>query len=126
LASRASAASLEAGRVEAVPFSVPTQGLIGPRSHRLTLEVSTGYCVGELKPVLDHVRLVERPKARPEQQAKVSVITVFVRHPSPAPGEWCFGIGLDFPETISLKRPVAGMSIFDGSFSPPRKVSTAR
>ncbi len=141
----ATAAELETvrvpARVESAAWSPPRLLLSpwknpeGPRT--FTLYVDNGYCLG-LKPELDHIEVVERPvtKARPFKSA---VITVFKRWPEhdvyvPPPTESgqpkhisvCFGIGGAIIRRVKLKRPVASLYLYDGSYSPPRQVLTPR
>lgn len=118
-------------RVESVPWS----GLIGPDPEgavrTLTFSVSSGYCVGEPKPRIDRIKIVERPKTA-KRPFKSSIITAFVRFPVPTevvgsvnPGEpqpACAGLGIGFLRRVKLKRPVGDLILFDGSFSPPRRV----
>jgi hypothetical protein len=97
----------------------------------LTISVSTGFCVGEPEPVIDHVSVVERPKtaARPFKSA---VITAFVRFPAPTevvgkvnkgePEPACADLGYALSHRIKLKRPRGRLFIFDGSHSPPRRI----
>jgi hypothetical protein len=97
----------------------------------LTIGVSTGYCLGEPEPVIDHIRVVERPKT-PERPFKSAVITAFMRFPAPTevvgtvnkgePVPACAGLGYTLRHRIKLKRPVRDLFVFDGSHSPPRRV----
>jgi hypothetical protein len=92
--------------------------------------VSSGYCLGEPKPEIDHVELVERPKTS-KRPFKSAVITVFLRFPAPTevigsvnpdePQPGCAGIGLGILSRIKLKRNVDDLALFDGSFAPPRR-----
>ena len=107
--------------------------LTTPHRRTFTFAIKSGYCVGGPKPRIDHVTVVERPKtaARP---FKSTVITVFLLHPahlrvippSPPPQgvsyNVCAGIGLTFVKLIKLKRPVADLFFYDGSYSYPRRV----
>jgi hypothetical protein len=89
------------------------------------IEVLTGYCVGEEPPSIHRVKIVERPHHR-------SIITAFLRFPAPMevsgtvePGEpipACAGVGLSLFRRVTLGRPKQGLTLFDGSLSPPRKV----
>jgi len=118
-------------KVESAPWHPLLSGSHNPRTHVLGLSISTGYCAGEPPPELDHVQVVERPKSA-KSPSKSAVITAYVRFPAPMevegevkPGEpqpVCGGIGVGIFKLIKLKRPVAGLSLFDGSFSPPRRV----
>jgi hypothetical protein len=102
-----------------------------PRTHVLGLSISTGYCRGEPPPEFDHIKVIEQPKTT-KHPMKSAVITAYVRFPAPTevqgevkPGEpqpACAGVGVAFFERIRLKRSVEGMLLYDGSFSPPRRV----
>jgi hypothetical protein len=96
----------------------------------LTLSVMTGYCGGEPPRRIDHVKVVERPTTG-ERPFKSAVISVFVLQPAPRevvgpvnPGEpipACSGLGQRLVRRIKLERPVDGLFLYDGSFSPPRR-----
>lgn len=97
----------------------------------LEISISSGYCLGEPPPVVDHVDVIERPPVagRPYKSA---VITAFVRFPAPTevvgtinreePGPACAGLGYGLRRKVKLKRPVKGLLLFDGSRSPARRV----
>lgn len=97
----------------------------------LAVAVLTGFCLGEPKPVIDHIRVVERPKT-PERPFRSAVITVFVRFPAPTevvgavnsgePHPGCAGLGYSLRRRIKLKRPVRELFVFDGAHTPPRRV----
>lgn len=97
----------------------------------LTIGVLTGYCLGEPRPVIDHIRVVERPETV-KRPFKSAVITAFVRFPAPTevvgtvnegePVPGCAGLGYGLSRRIKLKRPVRRLFIFDGNRSPPRPV----
>ena len=101
------------------------------QTHVLGISISTGYCAGEPPPKFDHVKVIERPKTT-KHPTKSAVITTHVRFPAPTevegevkPGEpqpVCAGIGVAILKRIKLKRPVKGMLLYDGSFSPPHRV----
>lgn len=97
----------------------------------VTIRVGSGYCIGEPKPRIHHVKIVERPRTA-QRPFKSTVLTVYVIHPEyerpvPPPDtdhvsyNVCAGLGFDLVKRVKLKRPVAGLRLFDGSFSPPRK-----
>ena len=97
----------------------------------LTIEVPSGYCLGEPPPVIDRLRVTERPKTarRPFGSA---VITAFLRFPAPTevvgtvnegePIPACAGLGYLLRRRIKLKRSISDLFVFDGSSSPPRRV----
>ncbi|HEX5527801.1 MAG TPA: hypothetical protein VFX44_11485 [Solirubrobacterales bacterium] len=96
-----------------------------PGKRSVWIEVSTGYCVGEEPPSIHRVKIVERPRHR-------SIITAFLRFPAPVevsgnveagePVPACAGVGLSLFRLVKLRRPKQDLTLFDGSFSPPRKV----
>jgi len=98
-----------------------------------TFSVPSGYCVGDPKPRIDHIRVVERPKTA-ERPFKSTVITAFLLYPahlriippSPPPPHVvynaCSGIGLSFTRRIKLKRPAADLLFYDGSYQHPHRV----
>lgn len=100
-------------------------------SKTLGVRVSTGYCVGEPAPTLDHIRVIERPvtAARPFKSA---LVAVFIRRPQPTevvgtvnPGEpqpGCAGLGYGFSARVKLKRPVERLFILDGGRRPYRLI----
>jgi hypothetical protein len=102
-----------------------------PKTHVLGISISTGYCAGEPPPELDHVKVTERPRTT-EQPKKSAVITAYVRFPAPTevegevkagePQPACADLGLAIFKRVKLKRTVEGMLLYDGSYSPPRRV----
>lgn len=102
-----------------------------PTRKSLLVSVLTGYCLGEPLPVVDHVRVIERPKTA-KRRIRSAAVTVFVRFPAPTevvgtvnegePQPGCAGLGLRLRTRIKLKRPVARLFVFDGSREPPRRV----
>ncbi len=117
-------------KVESAPWH-PLQAPSEPRTHALGLSISSGYCVGEPPPRFDHVKVIERPKTAKNPSGS-AVITAYVRFPAPTevegevkpgkPQPACAGIGVGIFKRINLKRPVEGLVLYDGSFSPPRRV----
>lgn len=113
-------------KIESAPWH-PLGAGRNPRTHVLGLSISTGYCAGEPPPKFDHLKVIERPKTA-KHPTKSAVITAYVRFPAPAevkpggPQPACAGSGAAFFERIRLKRSVEGMQLYDGSFSPPRRV----
>jgi hypothetical protein len=93
-------------------------------SHALTLSIRTGYCLGEPKPVFDHVKRIERPAGT--DGLKRSIITAFVRYPGPRVTDICNDLAYTVEQKISLKRPTKGIIVFDGTFSPPRRAEVLR
>lgn len=108
------------------PDELPTNG------RTFTFEIEDGYCVGEPKPQIDHVTVVERSETK-ERPFKSTVITAYLLRPAherviPPPEHAsnvaynvCFGIGLSFTKRIKLKRPASDLIFYDGSSSPPRR-----
>jgi len=83
--------------------------------HRLTLGLSTGYCVGKPKPRIDRVTKTWHPKS--------VVITVFLRYPEVHWGknEACRGVGLGIGMQIRFGRSISHRAIYDGGTSPPER-----
>lgn len=121
-------------RVETAHWMVARSATSKPfvRGRTVTLMIASGYCIGEPKPEVHHVKVVERPLTK-QRPVKSALITAYVVHPEyerpvPPPNtehviyNVCAGIGFDLTKRITLKRPVAELRLFDGSFSPPRKV----
>jgi hypothetical protein len=118
-------------RVESAPWHALLETSRNPRARVLGLSISTGYCMGEPPPKVDHVKVIERPKTA-QNPTKSAVVTAYVRFPAPMevegevkPGEpqpGCAGLGRSIFKRIKLKRPVDGLLLYDGSFSPPRRV----
>ena len=132
------AAALE---FETVPAKVePNRWSTGPvppartpfKGRTVELNIFSGYCIGDPKPRIDHVRVVERP-ATAALPFKSALITVFLRYPEhqrvippPDPGNVvynaCAGLGLNLRKRIKLRRPTENLRLFDGADSPPRRV----
>lgn len=118
-------------KVEPAPWHALLESSRNPRTRVLGLSISTGYCAGEPPPRVDHVKVIERP-ATARNPSKSTVITAYVRFPAPMevegevkpdePLPGCAGIGVGIFKRIKLKRPVEGLLLYDGSFSPPRRV----
>jgi hypothetical protein len=120
-------------KVEVASWGVGLLGEPEPpvKGKTLAIGVSSGYCLGEPKPVIDHISVVERPKTA-ERPFKSAVITAFVRFPAPTevvgtvnkgePVPVCAGLGYGFRRRVKLERPVRDLFVFDGSHSPPRQV----
>jgi hypothetical protein len=80
---------------------------------------------------MDHIKVIERPLTA-EHPFRSAVITAFLRFPSPLevfgtviPGELqpgCEGVGEGPTDRVKLKRLLAKLFLYDGSFSPPRLV----
>jgi hypothetical protein len=105
-----------------------------PAGRRVTVRVAGGYCVGEKPPAIARIRIQEKP-ARRGQTGK-AIVTVFlsgeeahepgtVTGGERAPGQanLCFGVEEQIDSTITFKRPVERLRIFDGSADPPRPVA---
>jgi hypothetical protein len=95
------------------PISWSLGSIEGPR--RLTIGISTGYCVGKPKPRVDRI---ER-----EWHRRSLVLTVFIRYPEVHWGkhEGCGGVGLGMSMAVGLGRPLSHRAIYDGSSSPPKR-----
>jgi hypothetical protein len=80
--------------------------------HKLTLGISTGYCVGKPKPIIDRV-------AKAWHRRSV-IITVFLRYPEVHWGknEACGGVGLGIGKQIRFSRSISHRAVYDGSTSP--------
>lgn len=136
----ASALEYEEVPVKVEPVPIVAGGLIGgdspmatPDRRTFTFSVSSGFCVGNPKPRIDRVRVVERPKTA-DRPFKSSVITAFLLYPaylraippSPPPSNVvynaCAGVGLPLTKRIKLKRPAADLFFFDGSYPRPHRV----
>jgi hypothetical protein len=126
--------------VRAVPWvmrSSPDPGLVrqGPRTFNLA--VGAGGCGPKIR--FDHVKVIERPRTanRPFRSAVISAFVLIPEHTrsvrDPAPPtpsyagasevvvEECLRGG-SLTRRIKLKRPVAGLRLYDGFYSPPRRV----
>lgn len=121
-------------KVETAPWAaaLPSKGKPPAKRHTVTLRIFSGYCLGEPKPEVHHVKVIEQPQTS-QHSFKSAVITAYVVHPEyerpvqPPNTEHvvynaCAGVGFVLDKRIKLKRPVADLRLFDGSFSPPRKV----
>lgn len=118
-------------RVERVHWSLGRGPTTVPDRRSLGVGITSGYCVGEPPPAFDHAKIIERPKTA-RYPFGSAVVTAFLRFPDPLevagsinrgePVPACLGIGSDFLHYVRLKRPVARLALFDGSFSPPRRV----
>jgi hypothetical protein len=108
-------------------FDATTQG------HTLVIYFATpGYCVGEPRYALDHVKIVERPRTgkRPFGSA---VITPFLFRPAfervvpGREGNVIYGVCADIGGgraklRVRLKRPANRLIFYDGSFDNPHRV----
>jgi hypothetical protein len=118
-------------KVEEVPWHPLRSSLKGQEDRVLVIWVSTGYCYGEPPPRFDHVKVAERQKTV-QHPSGSAVIRAFIRFPAPTevvgtvgpgePGPICMGIGTWVRHRVRLKRPVLGLPLFDGSYSPPKRV----
>lgn len=119
------------GDPEALALGMPAETLARPwhvsRAHSgekvgVWIAVTNGYCYGEGKPHIAHIKVVERGVAGGHRQGR-AIITVFGHYPAigNAEGE-CRDIGLTLERFIRLRRPVARLSLYDGSLTPPRLV----
>lgn len=101
----------ESAKVRAVSWTLSS--IDGP--HKLTLAVSTGYCVGKPKPRIVRITRKWRPRR--------VVITVFLRSPKVHFGkhEGCAGVGLGIQQQIRLGHSISHRALYDGSSSPPQR-----
>lgn len=101
--------------IRPVPWRLSSFG--GPRV--VVLRNSVGYCVGDPKPRVDHIKVIEHPKA--------IFITTYIGFPPPRqPSEQCAGVRLILEKRLRLKQAIDGRTIpsiklFDGSTSPPAR-----
>jgi hypothetical protein len=94
------------------PVSWRLSSIDGQRA--ISLRASVGYCVGDSRPRVDHIKVVERSKS--------VFITVYVRFPVPAETSGaCAGVRLILTKRIQLKQTIGGRTIYDGSSAPPRQ-----
>jgi hypothetical protein len=103
--------TLAAGDEVAIrPVSWRLSSVDGPRV--VDLRNSVGYCVGDPKPRVDHVKVIEHPKS--------IFITTYVGFPAPpqTSGQ-CAGVRLILKKRLRLKLAIEGRTIFDGSKVPP-------
>ena len=115
----------------AVVPATPRSPRKGPAlgGHRVGLFVDGGHCVGGPKPRFDRATVVELPETS-RRRYKAAVITAYRSWPAatltlkgsgyvtgcfPARNATIF-------HRVRTKRPVEGLRLFDGSFSPPRQV----
>jgi hypothetical protein len=92
-----------------------------PERPGVWIAVEGGYCYGEGRPYIDHVKVVERGPA-PGRHRGRATITVFEHYP-PIKGELCEGIGLTLERFVPLRRPAADLLLYDGSSRPPRLIA---
>ena len=85
--------------------SIDGQRVVGLRN-------SVGYCVGDPKPRVDHVKVIEHLKS--------IFITTYVGFPAlPQTSRQCAGVRLILRKRLRLKQAIEGRTIFDGSKAPP-------
>jgi hypothetical protein len=119
------------GKSEALAVGTPAETFAAPwhlsRAHatskyRIWVVLTSGYCYGAGKPHIAHVKVVERGAPGGRRRGR-AVITVFEHDPPirNAEGE-CAGIGLTLEKSVRLRRPVARLSLYDGSSQPARLV----
>lgn len=121
-------------KVETAHWAValPAKDKPSVKGRTVVLRIFSGYCLGEPKPEVHHVTIVERPPTE-ELPFKSAVLTAYVVHPAferevpPSNTEHvihnaCAGVGFDLFKRVKLKRPVSKLRLYDGSFSPPLKV----
>jgi hypothetical protein len=107
------------------PVHISTFGERPPSAsgHLFTFSVVVDECPALLE--LDHTTLVERPKVGPHKGA--AIVTTYLREPEyEKPGEPCPPLPLIYKSVrVKTKRPVSELILFDGSSSPPRRISPA-
>jgi hypothetical protein len=117
-------------RVEPAPWQGPIAPM--PKGVRVfRLSITAGYCAGEQPPEIDHIDVTER-RTSVKKPFKSAIITTFLRFPTSGEvgslsnleklQQPCADIGLRLRRVIKLKRPVRDLVLFDGSYSPPRRV----
>lgn len=132
---RADAVEYEAipAYIEAAPWTTnrsPGHPPVKGRAFRF--DVMSGMCIGHPRPHLDHLTVIENPKALHFPRNAV-LVTAYVRHPEdtrvippPEPGNvvynLCVGIGVGFNKWIKLKQPASGLLFYDASRTPPRRI----
>jgi hypothetical protein len=122
---------VEPPRTEVISWSALPPATPWSSTKMLTLSVSTGFCVGQEEPSISDVEVKERTPSKklpyPSAVIKSSLLwpaplkvvgTVNRGEPFPA----CAGIGLGLSKEIELKRSVADLFLYDGSYSPPRLI----
>jgi hypothetical protein len=129
LACASAAADTASARVEAVSWQaaelvIPAEQAVVGRI--FTVVVDGSYCAGGPRPRIHHVTVVERART-PARPFKSAVITVFMEWPepeavAPAPNLFCAGLGNSISKRVTLKRRAEDLFLYDGSYSPPRRV----
>lgn len=128
LAFLASPASADWEWVEGPPRTEEVGWTVSPdqptNERLLQVNVSSGYCVGEPLPYIHHFEVLRKPRR--------TVVTAFIRFPAPSevkgtvepddPFPACAGVGLGLTRQVRLGRARDYAPLFDGSFSPPRRV----
>lgn len=142
LASVVHASPASAEEMEVVPAKVemahwgvavrPPERELLVKGHHIALLISTGYCLGEPKPKVDRVKVVERPRTK-QHPGKSAVLTAYVVHPeyerpvrppntNGVVYNACAGVGYTLVDWVKLKRSPSELRLYDGGYSPPRKV----
>lgn len=95
----------------------------GVEAHGIWVAVVSGFCLGERRPHIDHVKVVERRSAR-GRSAERAIITVFEHYPKRRDSEAPFkDLGLTLERFVPLGGAVEKLSLYDGSSKPPRLVT---
>lgn len=98
------------GTVRPVPWRLSS--IDGQQGIRV--RASVGYCVGDPKPRVDHVKVVERSKS--------VFITTYVLFPEPAEtSDSCAGVRLVLTKRIQFKQALENRRIYDGGSARPKQ-----
>ena len=89
--------------------------------HWFHLRVDGGYC-GEKPPKIYRVKVVEHPKTKTRLGSAVITTLKYVPEHVESANGFCAGVGHELRAAIKLKRPVDGLILYDGSYSPPKRV----
>jgi hypothetical protein len=88
----------------------------------LWVAVRSGYCYGDPKPQIDHIKVIE--SAATGGRYGRAILTVFEHYPAPSQAAGlCQDVGLTLKKPVRLGRPVERLALYDGSFNPPRLIA---
>lgn len=93
----------------------------------LTISLTSGYCVGERRPVAGKASVVELPADATHPRPRTIITARAIapaRHETKQEKEefMCEDIGLSIAKRVNLKRPIPGTVFLDGYYDPPRPV----
>lgn len=74
------------------------------------------YCAGSAKPRIQRTDVAEH-----RDSAVITVFVRFPRHKKSGGEESCADIGLGLQEVLTLRRPITGQTLYDGSTHPPAR-----